>query len=450
MAPDMSSKYNEIRPRAPAYSMIPRSSGITKTSDQPGPGEYAQPSTLYGSHPQLPVPGRICKSTQRRTGPTDQLGEMKNNPSPHDYDTMCSGPDKGHKFGRVDQASAPKFTMRPKVAFGSQFKSAKQAEEGGMSGDMSSKYNEIRPRAPAYSMIPRSSGITKTSDQPGPGEYAQPSTLYGSHPQLPVPGRICKSTQRRTGPTDQLGEMKNNPSPHDYDTMCSGPDKGHKFGRVDQASAPKFTMRPKVAFGSQFKSAKQAEEGGMSGDMSSKYNEIRPRAPAYSMIPRSSGITKTSDQPGPGEYAQPSTLYGSHPQLPVPGRICKSTQRRTGPTDQLGEMKNNPSPHDYDTTCSGPDKGHKFGRVDQASAPKFTMRPKVAFGSQFKSAKQAEEGGMSGDMSSKYNEIRPRAPSYSMIPRSSGITKTSDQPGPGQYLLPSTWLGGSQQLEVGR
>ena len=46
---------------------------------------------------------------------------MKNNPSPHDYDTMCSGPDKGHKFGRVDQASAPKFTMRPKVAFGSQF-----------------------------------------------------------------------------------------------------------------------------------------------------------------------------------------------------------------------------------------------------------------------------------------------------------------------------------------
>ena len=119
--------------------MIPRSSGITKTSDQPGPGEYAQPSTLYGSHPQLPVPGRVCKSTQRRTGPTDQLGEMKNNPSPHDYDIVCSGPDKTHKFGRVDQASAPKFTMRPKVAFGSQFKNAKQAEEGGMAGDMSSK-----------------------------------------------------------------------------------------------------------------------------------------------------------------------------------------------------------------------------------------------------------------------------------------------------------------------
>ena len=448
MAGDMSSKYNEIRPRAPAWSMMPRSSGITKTADQPGPGEYLQPSTLYGSHPQLPVPGRICKSTQSRTGPTDQVGEMKNNPSPHDYNTVMSGPDSGHKFGRADQVSAPKFTMRAKVSFGSQFKSAKAAEEGGMAGDMSSKYNEIRPRAPAWSMMPRSSGITKTPDQPGPGEYLQPSTLYGSHPQLPVPGRICKSTQSRTGPTDQVGEMKNNPSPHDYNTVMSGPTSGHKFGRADQVSAPKFTMRAKVSFGSQFKSAKAAEEGGMAGDMSSKYNEIRPRAPAWSMMPRSSGITKTADQPGPGEYLQPSTLYGSHPQLPVPGRICKSTQSRTGPTDQVGEMKNNPSPHDYNTVMSGPDSGHKFGRADQVSAPKFTMRAKVSFGSQFKSAKAAEEGGMAGDMSSKYNEIRPRAPAWSMMPRSSGITKTPDQPGPGEYLQPSTLYGSHPQLPV--
>ena len=158
-------------------------------------------------------PGRICKSTQRRTGPTDQLGEMKNNPSPHDYDTMCSGPDKGHKFGRVDQASAPKFTMRPKVAFGSQFKSAKQAEEGGMSGDMSSKYNEIRPRAPAYSMIPRSSGITKTSDQPGPGEYAQPSTLYGSHPQFASPRTDLQVHPAADRPHRSVGGDEEQPKP---------------------------------------------------------------------------------------------------------------------------------------------------------------------------------------------------------------------------------------------
>ena len=274
---------------------------------------------------------------------------MKNNPSPQDYHTVLSGPNGSHKFGRADQVSAPKYTMRAKVSFGSQFKSAKQADEGGMAGDMSAKYNEIRPRAPAWTMIPRSSGITKTADQPGPGEYPQPSTLYGSHPQLPVPGRICKSTQGRTGPTDQVGEMKNNLVHRTTTRSCQAPNGSHKFGRADQVSAPKYTMRAKVSFGSQFKSAKQADEGGMAGDMSAKYNEIRPRAPAWTMIPRSSGITKTADQPGPGEYPQPSTLYGSHPQLPVPGRICKSTQGRTGPTDQVGEMKNNPSPQDYYT-----------------------------------------------------------------------------------------------------
>ena len=328
-----------------------------------------QESTCNLAHSTVPIRSYQCQGgyvSLLRAGLVQRIKwvRWRTTRAPMTTTLWCRGPNNSHKFGRADQVSAPKFTMRAKVSFGSQFKSAKAAEEGGMAGDMSSKYNEIRPRAPAWSMMPRSSGITKTPDQPGPGEYLQPSTLYGSHPQLPVPGRICKSTQSRTGPTDQVGEMKNNPSPHDYNTVMSGPNNSHKFGRADQVSAPKFTMRAKVSFGSQFKSAKAAEEGGMAGDMSSKYNEIRPRAPAWSMMPRSSGITKTPDQPGPGEYLQPSTLYGSHPQLPVPGRICKSTQSRTGPTDQVGEMKNNPSPQDYYTwgkrvECEGWENHHQ-------------------------------------------------------------------------------------------
>eukprot|EP00931_Biecheleriopsis_adriatica_P040632 TRINITY_DN2328_c0_g1_i5.p1 TRINITY_DN2328_c0_g1~~TRINITY_DN2328_c0_g1_i5.p1 ORF type:complete len:133 (-),score=16.73 TRINITY_DN2328_c0_g1_i5:447-845(-) len=123
-------------------------------------------------------------------------------------------------------------------------KDAKKADEGGMAGDMSSKYNEIRPRAPSWTMMPRESGITKTKDQPGPGEYPQPSTLYGSHPALPVVGRVPKSTTKRSSPQDQLGgEMKNNPSPQDYEVVQTGKGKDSKFGRVDQETAPKFTMR---------------------------------------------------------------------------------------------------------------------------------------------------------------------------------------------------------------
>lgn len=223
----------------------------------------------------------------------------------------------------------PRFTMRPKVAFGSQFKDPKKADEGGMAGDMASKYNEIRPRAPSWSFISRASGVTKTKDSPGPGQYPLPSTLYGSHPALPMAGRVPKSTEARSTPQDQLGaEMKRNPAPHDYEVVKTVPGPTHKFGREDQKTAPKFTMRAKVSFGSQFKNSKKADEGGMAGDMSSKYNEIRPRAPSWSFIARASGVTKTKDSPGPGEYVQPSTLYGSHPQLKVPGRVPKSTTER--------------------------------------------------------------------------------------------------------------------------
>jgi len=222
----------------------------------------------------------------------------------------------------------PKFTMRPKVSFGSQFKDPKKPDEGGMAGDMSSKYNEIRPRAPTWTFVGRESGITKTKDQPGPGEYPLPSTINGSHPCLTMAGRVPKTTERRSTPSDQLGaDMKINPSPQEY-VVVQSDGKGHKFGRVDQKTAPKFTMRPKVSFGSQFKDSKKADEGGMAGDMSSKYNEIRPRAPSYTFVGRSSGITKTKMQPGPGEYALPSTLYGSHPQLKCAGRVPKSSVER--------------------------------------------------------------------------------------------------------------------------
>eukprot|EP00930_Biecheleria_cincta_P064634 TRINITY_DN5024_c0_g1_i3.p1 TRINITY_DN5024_c0_g1~~TRINITY_DN5024_c0_g1_i3.p1 ORF type:complete len:364 (-),score=61.00 TRINITY_DN5024_c0_g1_i3:704-1795(-) len=264
----------------------------------------------------------------------------------------------------------PAYSMRGRHSFGSMVDQRK-ADEGGMAGDMSSKYDQIRPRAPAYSMFPRSSGIVKTKDSPGPGEYTLPSTIYGSHPQLLVPGRVAAMKTKRNLPEDQLGaEMKINPSPQDYEIVKTVAGPEHKFGRTDQTTAPKYTIRSKTLFGSMVNS-KKAEEGGMAGDMSSKYDQIRPQAPSYSMPARSSGIVKTKDSPGPGEYTLPSTMYGSHPQLPVPGRVAATKVKRSVPEDQLGaEMKKNPSPQDYDVvkTTAGPE--HKFGRVDQETAPR--------------------------------------------------------------------------------
>lgn len=221
----------------------------------------------------------------------------------------------------------PRYSMRAKTSFGSTF-NEKKADEGGMAGDISSKYNEIKPRAPAYSFMPKGSGVTKTKESPGPGQYAIPSTIYGSHPQLWVAGRVPNRSERRSTPQDQLGgDMKHNPAPHDYEVVktVDGPD--HKFGHAGQKTAPKFTFRAKVSFGSAFNS-KKADEGGLAGDLSSKYNEVRQRAPSWSFMPRESGITKTKDSPGPGQYPLPSTIYGSHPQLKMPGRVPRSTVER--------------------------------------------------------------------------------------------------------------------------
>lgn len=187
---DLSDKLDQIRPAQPKWSMTSRGSGIPKPPDQPGPGQYPQPSTLYGSHPQLPVPGRVPKTTTNRAAPSDQFPKT---PAPHDYEVV-----QKDKFGRYDQLTAPKFTMRGKVSFGDPFCSAKTASND-IGQDLADKLDQIRPAQPKWTMTSRGSGIPKPKDQPGPGQYLQPSTLYGSHPQLPVPGRVPKTTSNRWG-----------------------------------------------------------------------------------------------------------------------------------------------------------------------------------------------------------------------------------------------------------
>merc|ERR1719456_1782618 len=157
-------------------------------------------------------------------------------------------------------------------------------------------------------MLSRGSGIPKTESQPGPGEYHQPSTLYGSHPQLAVAGRVPKRTETRK----DMANPNDTPSPQDYATTLSGGDK-HTFGRVDQVHAPKFTMRAKTSFGNEVKQTDTEP----SGPIADKVDAILNRPPKWTMMPRGSGIPKPAEQPGPGEYQQPSTLYGSHPQLAV-------------------------------------------------------------------------------------------------------------------------------------
>merc|ERR1719408_658049 len=96
----------------PSWTMAPRSSGIPKPPMIPGPGHYPSPGTIYGSHPTIHQAGRVPKTTQKRSEPSEW--EPKDTPSPQDY-AVCANhntADTNYKFGRYDQVSAPKFSIR--------------------------------------------------------------------------------------------------------------------------------------------------------------------------------------------------------------------------------------------------------------------------------------------------------------------------------------------------
>jgi len=290
--------------------MAPRGSGIPKPPNQPGPGEYHQPSTLYGSHPALPVPGRVPTTSCKRSTPSDALTAGGPTPAPHDYKVVIDG-----EFGRRDQSKAPVFTMRPKV----RDPADKEVRPGATAYSLGNQCRTGSMETPSWTMAPRGSGIPKPPNQPGPGEYHQPSTLYGSHPALPVPGRVPTTSCKRSTPSDALTAGGPTPAPHDYKVVIDG-----EFGRKDQSKAPVFTMRPKV----RDPADKEVRPGATSYTLGKASCKGLMTAPCWSMAPRGSGIPKPPQQPGPGEYHQPSTLYGSHPCLVVPGRVPKSTMPR--------------------------------------------------------------------------------------------------------------------------
>eukprot|EP00927_Polykrikos_kofoidii_P065087 TRINITY_DN60885_c0_g1_i1.p1 TRINITY_DN60885_c0_g1~~TRINITY_DN60885_c0_g1_i1.p1 ORF type:complete len:291 (-),score=31.25 TRINITY_DN60885_c0_g1_i1:68-916(-) len=249
-------------------------------------------------------------SAKRRAATTSALARY-DTPSPQDYATLLSD-GKSHKFGRIDQVSAPKFTIRAKTVFGNTKPSGTEP-----SGPLADKVDAVLTRPPSWTMAPRASGIPPAPEQPGPGEYRIPSTLYGSHPQLTCAGRVPTRTAKRP----EQGHT-GTPSPQDYDTLRSS-GKAHKFGRVDQLTAPTYTMRQKTTFGAYKPSGTEP-----SGPLSEKYNAILRKSPSWSMAPRAAGIPKPPEQPGPGEYKIPSTLYGSHPQLTCAGRVPRLTEQR--------------------------------------------------------------------------------------------------------------------------
>jgi len=213
----------------------------------------------------------------------------------------------------------PKYTMRGKTAFGNETTGRTQTEPG---GDLSGKLDHILKRTPSWSMTSRGTGIPKPSQQPGPGHYPAPSTLYGSHPTLACAGRVPKTTAVRPDVASKA-RKDDNPSPQQYQTVSSeGPN--HKIGRVDQTTTPKYTMRSKLADPAD----REVKPGCQEYNLGRATNKGMMNTPAWSMAPRSSGIPKPAGTPGPGKYDIPGSIYGSHPLLTQPGRVTIPTTKR--------------------------------------------------------------------------------------------------------------------------
>eukprot|EP00927_Polykrikos_kofoidii_P048462 TRINITY_DN42734_c0_g1_i1.p1 TRINITY_DN42734_c0_g1~~TRINITY_DN42734_c0_g1_i1.p1 ORF type:complete len:585 (-),score=58.22 TRINITY_DN42734_c0_g1_i1:27-1724(-) len=405
---------------APPAGMAPPEAASPPESPQAGGMQPQQQLRRSQSTPASPA---AAKQEAKPSGKREKIVsvvEKYDTPSPQDYAIVLSD-GKNHKFGRVDQVSAPKFTMRGKTKFGEPKSTGTEP-----SGPLAHQYDTIMTKMPKWTMAPRNSGIPRPADQPGPGEYHIPSTIYGSHPQLTCAGRVPKQTGKRP----ELALSKDGPGPSDYATLCSD-GKKHKFGRIDQVSAPGWTMRAKTKFGEVKPTGTEP-----SGPLADKQDAVMHSPPKWTMTGRSSGIPKPADQPGPGEYPVPSTLYGSHPQLTCAGRVPKQTEERKQPAPK----DITPSPQDYEIVLSH-GKKHKFGRIDQVSAPGWTMRAKTKFG-------EAKPTGTepSGPLADKVDAVMNRPPCWSMPGRSSGIPSPADQPGPGEYPIPSTLYGVHPQL----
>lgn len=217
----------------------------------------------------------------------------------------------------------PKFTMRKKISDPSD----KEKRPGCQTYNVGNMCRSGNMSTPSWSMGGRSTGIPKPPMIPGPGHYPMPGCLYGAHPTIHQPGRVPKTTTKRTEPSEW--EPRDTPSPQDY-SVCSF---AGEFGRYDQVSAPKFSIRSKIVD----PASKEKKPGCQTYDVKNCSRKGPMVSPSWTMAARGSGIPSPPMVPAPGEYPIPGCIYGAHPSIHQPGRVPKTTEERGGPLRSFPE-----------------------------------------------------------------------------------------------------------------
>lgn len=212
----------------------------------------------------------------------------------------------------------PVFSMRHKTSFG-EMKPGNGVEP---SGDISHTIDATQNVPPKWTMRGRSTGIPKPADQPGPGEYRNPSTLHGSHPLLHQAGRgfsFGSSQRSKTGSNAPLDV----PSPLDYNTDVAG-----AFGTYAQPRVPVFTMRSKL----KDPANKEKRPGCTAYNVASLTSKGVMASPQWTMNarPKLVGGKERASWPGPGEHA---------PRADANGQIYRMPKFSFGKVERFGYMK---------------------------------------------------------------------------------------------------------------
>lgn len=212
---------------------------------------------------------------------------------------------------------APKFTMRPKVAFGSQPTSSTSKDTAGPLD-----FGKVSRENPKWSMRWRTCKLGQVPGQttdgvPGPGTYPVPATTTFDHPTLPMPGRTTMKGPER--PMNYLPKQKC-PGPGAYDTK--------DFYKIKSGRPPQFTMRLKPEIGGQ---SRKVSCHTMAGHLD--YGKVRHEPPHYSMRWRTCKLMQMPGQttdgvPGPGQYPVPVTTNLDHPTQKMPGKFKMPQEER--------------------------------------------------------------------------------------------------------------------------
>jgi len=231
-------------------------------------------------------------------------------------------PERGDSW---TQNTAPGYSIRTKLAFGDPLLS-KEVRPGCQTYKIKDVTHHGVCYAPKWSMTTRGSGIPKAPPKPGPGQYEIPGTCLFEHPLVSHPGSIpFKRTEKRAEPQD-WDRADETPAPGYYKVNFDG-----KMGTKLQNKEPAYTMRIKPSDPADREKRPGCQTYSPLPNVTCKGVQ---KLPSWSLTARGSGITKPPNQPGPGEYAIPGTIYGGHPAFTTPGRVAIPSQRRSDPKDQ--------------------------------------------------------------------------------------------------------------------